>query len=323
MPESPLRIVIAGGTGQVGKILARHFHAKGHEVTVLGRHPRAAPWRFVRWDGETQGDLAAVLDGAGVLINLAGRSVNCRYNPENRRQIKESRVRATRLPGEAVAKSPQPPATWINASTATIYRHSLDRPMDEYTGEIGGNEPDAPETWKFSIDVALAWEEALFGASTPRTRKIAIRSAMTMSPDRGGVFDALLRLVRFGLGGKAGSGRQYVSWIHDGDFIAAVEFLINRVDIDGAVNLASPNPLPNAEFMQILREAWGARIGLPASGWMLELGAIFLRTETELINAGASEARASPLSLTGSKRKRHRLRARFPRLRRVCGAWAF
>jgi uncharacterized protein (TIGR01777 family) len=171
----------------------------------------------------------------------------------------------------------------MNASTATIYRHTLDRAMDEQTGEIGGSEPGAPAKWRFSIDVATSWEKAFFDALTPNTRKIALRSAMIMSPDRGGVFDTLLRLVRFGLGGHAASGLQFVSWIHDTDFLRSIDFLIARDEIDGAVNIASPNPLRNREFMKALRQAWGTRIGLPAASWMLEIGTLFLRTETELV----------------------------------------
>lgn len=171
----------------------------------------------------------------------------------------------------------------MNASTATIYRHALDRPMDEATGEIGGNQPNAPDTWKFSIDVATSWECAFNEASVPGTRKVALRSAMTMSPDRGGIFNVLLGLVRKGLGGNAGSGRQYVSWIHDADFIGAIEFLIDRPALDGPVNISSPNPLPNHDFMRALRQAAGVPIGLPATEWMLEIGAVFMKTETELI----------------------------------------
>jgi hypothetical protein len=209
--------------------------------------------------------------------------VNCRYNAANRREILASRVQSTRILGEAIAKLKQPPPLWLNSSTATIYRHALDRSMDEKTGELGGNEPNAPSTWRFSIDVAKSWEQAFFASELPNTRKIALRSAMVMSPDRGGIFDTLLRLVRFGLGGASGDGRQFVSWIHEADFIAAIEFLIDREDLRGVVNVSSPNPLPNRQFMQALRTAWGTRVGLPATRWMLETGAIFLRTETELI----------------------------------------
>jgi len=280
---TPLRIVLPGGSGQVGTILARYFHAQGHDVVVLARMATPAPWRVVNWDGATLGNWTSELEHADVLINLAGRSVDCRYTPANRRAIKESRIQTTHLLGQAIGHSVHPPRLWMNASTATIYRHALDRPMDEQTGEIGGNELNAPAKWRFSIDVATGWERAFFDALTPKTRKIALRSAMIMSPDRGGVFDTLLRLVRFGLGGTTASGMQFVSWIHDADFLRSIAYLIDRNEIDGPVNIASPNPIPNREFMKALRQAWGTRIGLPAASWMLEIGTIFLRTESELV----------------------------------------
>ena len=279
-----LRIVIPGGTGQVGRILARHFHETGHDVIVITRHPKPAEWTVLRWNGQDLGPWAEVLDGSDVVINLAGRSVNCRYNAANQREIKNSRTVTTGLVGRAICAAAKPPALWLNASTATIYRHSLDRAMDDLTGELGGNEPNAPAKWRFSIDVAKSWERTFFAADTPRTRRVALRSAMTMSPDEGGVFDTLLRLVRFGFGGRAGSGNQYVSWIHEVDFIRAVEFLIAHEELEGAVNIASPCPVTNSSFMSCLRRAWcTSYIGLPSTKWMLALGAVFLRTETELI----------------------------------------
>jgi uncharacterized protein len=278
-----VKIVIPGGSGQVGQVLAAHFHGAGHAVTVLSRRPGSAPWRTVAWNGRDAGDWRQEVDGADVVINLAGRSVNCRYHERNRSGILESRMRATETMGRAIAEAARPPAIWMNASTATIYRHALDRPMDEATGELGGNEPDAPAAWRFSIDVATRWERAFFAAATPRTRKIALRSAMTMSPDKGGIFDTLLWLVRAGWGGTAGSGEQFVSWIHYTDFIRAIEYMVEHAEFEGAVNICAPHPLPNREFMRILREAWGARIGLTASKWMLEAGAVLMRTETELI----------------------------------------
>jgi len=279
----PLRVVIPGGSGQVGNILARHFHAKGDSVIVLSRTTFPAPWRMVAWDGVNLRSWVRELEKADVLINLSGRSVNCRYNSANRREIMESRTQSTSVLGEALNRLADPPRLWMNASTATIYRHALDRAMDEITGELGGNEPNAPSSWRFSINVATRWEETFFAASTPKTRKIALRSAMTMSPDHGGIFDVLLRLVRFGLGGAAGSGMQFVSWIHEADYLRAIDYLIAKEEMTGCVNIAAPGPLPNREFMAILRKAWGTTVGLPASEWMLELGAIFLRTETELI----------------------------------------
>jgi uncharacterized protein len=229
------------------------------------------------------GAWAAELDGADVVINLAGRSVNCRYNAANRREIMGSRMDSTRAVGEAIARAAHPPQVWLQASTATIYAHRFDAPNDEATGIIGGNEPGAPDTWRFSIDVAAAWERACEQAPTPRTRKVLMRSAMVMSPDAGGIFDTLLGLVRRGLGGRAGDGRQYISWIHERDFVRVIEWLLEHEEVTGAVNLASPNPVPNAEFMRDLRRAAGIRIGLPATRWMLEMGAVLMRTETELI----------------------------------------
>jgi uncharacterized protein (TIGR01777 family) len=278
-----VRIVLAGGTGQIGTLLARHFHERGHEVVVIARSARPAPWRVIQWDGATLGDWTCELESADVLINLAGRSVNCRYNAGTRREIMDSRVKSTLLLGQAVTQLKHPPRLWMNASTATIYRHALDRAMDEDTGEIGGNEPNVPASWRFSIDVATRWEETFFSAVAPQTRKIALRSAVTLSPDRGGIFAELLWMVRLGLGGTAGSGDQFVSWIHGTDFIRAVEFLVDHEEIDGIVNVAAPGPLPNRDFMRALREAWGTWVGVPASTPVLALAAVFLRTETELI----------------------------------------
>jgi uncharacterized protein (TIGR01777 family) len=277
-----MKIVIPGGSGQVGTTLARHFHANKHEVVVLSRKPTTSPWRSVSWDAETLGLWAAELNGADVVINLAGRSVNCRYHAANRRLIVESRVRSTRIVGEAIGTAARPPQLWLQASTATIYAHRFDASNDERTGILGGNEPNLPDTWKFSYDVCRAWEETLAEAKTPATRKVAMRAAMTMSPDRGGVFDTLLWLVRRRLGGRVGDGKQFVSWIHDRDFIRAVEWVIAH-DLSGPVNFAAPEPLPNAEFMRELRRAWGVRLGLPAARWMVELGTWVMRTESELV----------------------------------------
>jgi uncharacterized protein (TIGR01777 family) len=250
---------------------------------VLTRSPTPTLWRTIHWDGVREGEWISALEGSDVCINLAGRSVNCRYNPDNRTEILNSRVDSTRILGKVIASLAHPPAVWLNSSTATIYRHELERPNDELAGILGGNEPGALDTWNFSISVARAWEAAFYETPTPRTRKVALRSAMTFSPDRGGVFDVFLSLVRRGLGGTVGSGRQYVSWIHDADYIRATEFLIANDSLDGAVNLASPNPLPNRDFQRALREAWGTRIGLPTAEWMVEVGTFFMRTESELV----------------------------------------
>lgn len=278
-----MKIVIPGGSGQVGTMVARAFQREGDEVVVLSRRPRVMPWRVIEWDSVRLGHWARELSEADVLLNLTGRSVNCRYTAHNRREILDSRVQSTRVLGQALAEARRPPHVWLQASTATIYAHRYDAPNDEVSGIIGGDEGDAPSTWRFSIDVARAWESSFNEVHAPATRKVTLRSAMTMSADRGGVFDALLALVRRGQGGRVGDGRQFMSWVHEQDFVRAIRWLIAHDDVDGIVNIASPNPMPNAEFMQALREAWGIRVGVPTAQWMLEIGAFFLRTESELV----------------------------------------
>jgi uncharacterized protein (TIGR01777 family) len=277
-----MKIVIPGGTGQVGQVLVRALRARGDEVVVLSRGGRSDA-RVVPWDGRTLGPWASELDGADVVINLAGRSVSCRYTEANLREMMSSRVDSTRAVGLAIEQAARPPRVWLQMSTATLYAHRFDAPNDEATGFIGGDEPDIPGYWKLSIDIAKAWERTQQEASTPHTRRVALRTAMVMSPDRGGVLDVLLGLTRLGLGGPIAGGRQFVSWIHERDFVRAIDLLIAREDLEGALNLASPSPLPQRDFMAALRTAYGAPIGLPATKWMVEVGAFFLRTDTELI----------------------------------------
>lgn len=280
-----MKIVIPGGTGNVGGILRRRLAERGHEVVVLSRTPQHLEdgVRHQVWDGRTLDDWADEIDGADAVINLAGRSVSCRYTDQNLRQMMDSRVDSTRVVGEAIAGAAKPPRVWLQMSTATIYAHRYDAANDEATGILGGGEPDVPAYWEFSTRIAKNWEAAQQEAATPGTRKVALRAAMVMSPDRGSVFDVMLRMVRLRLGGAVGGGRQYISWIHGDDFVGAVEFLLDSDDLDGPVNLAAPQPLPQREFMRLLREAWGTRLGLPATTWMAELGAFTLRTDTELL----------------------------------------
>jgi uncharacterized protein (TIGR01777 family) len=279
-----MKIVLPGGSGQVGTLLARAFHARGEDVVVLSRHAQHAPWRVVLWDGSTpNANWTREIDGADVVINLAGRSVNCRYTPENRRQILDSRVQSTHAIGQAIIQAKKPPRVWLQMSTATIYAHRFDAPNDEFSGILGGDEPNAPDTWRFSIQVAKAWEAAAKAGSTPGTRRVLLRAAMVMSPDKGGVFDTLLTLARRGLGGRAGSGKQFMSWIHHADFVRAIHWVIAHEELGGAVNLASPNPLPNAAFMLALRRACSAKIGLSTNELMIEIGTRLMQTESELI----------------------------------------
>jgi uncharacterized protein len=276
------RIVIAGGSGFVGRLLGKGLVAGNHEVVVLTRSPGEAgsAIRKVHWDGSTLGDWVRELESAAALVNLTGRSVNCRYNEPNRREILESRIQSTRILGEAIARCNHPPPVWLNASTATIYKHTFDREMDEATGEIGAT-PEAKDA--FSIEVAKAWEETFFEAPTLGTRKVALRTAMVFGEDHGGVYRTLRSLTRWGLGGSIAGGRQFISWIHEADFCRAVEWLIDRDDFAGPVNVASPNPVTQREMMRIIRRACGALFGLPATRSMLEIAAFIHRTEAELI----------------------------------------
>ncbi len=275
------KIILAGGSGFLGQILAKWFAARNYEVVVLTRSPQArcVVAREVKWNGADLGEWCVELEGALAVINLAGRSVNCRYHERNRREIMDSRIHSTRAVGEAIGRCKLPPRVWMNSSTATIYKHSLARAMDE-SGETDAT-PDAKDA--FSVEVAKAWEAAANEVSTPATRKVWLRSAMVLGQGSNSVFPALRRLARFGLGGKMASGEQFVSWIHEEDFCRTIQWLIEHEDVSGVVNLAAPNPIPNREVMEIFRRVCGLPIGLPALLWMLEVGAFFLRTETELI----------------------------------------
>lgn len=275
------QIILAGGSGFLGGVLADYFAAKEKEVVILTRHPRQREdsIREVHWDGETVGDWLAELEGARALINLAGVSVNCRYHARNRKLMLDSRLNPTRVLGEAIARCANPPPVWLNSSTATIYKHTFGPAWDE-TGETGGC-PEAKDI--FSVHVATEWERVFNEAKTPRTRKVVLRSAMVLGHGKNSVLPNLLRLARPGLGGTLAGGRQFVSWIHQEDFCRAVEWIIEHESLCGPVNLAAPNPVTNADFMATIRKVCRAPFGLPASRWMLELGAFVLRTETELL----------------------------------------
>lgn len=271
-----MKVVIAGGAGFIGRSLVPHFTRAGYEVVILSRREGKpiTGARIVAWDGESPGPWMAEINGAGLLLNLAGRSVNCRYTKRNRHIIYESRLRSTRVLGRAVSACAEPPPIWINAASATIYRHAEDRDMDDETGEIGTG---------FSVDVCRKWEKTFADAPAPATRKVALRMAMVMGPERGGVYTAFRVLARLGLAGTLGTGRQYMSWIHHVDLYGVIEWIRTHPEIVGACNVSAPHPLPNREFMRMMREVSGAFLGLPAMAWMLEIGAFFLRTETELL----------------------------------------
>jgi len=277
-----MRIVIAGGTGQIGSVLRHWFLKKGHEVVILSR---SKPTRngAVHWNGQDLGSWVEWVDGSDVVINLAGRSVDCRYSAANLKEMMDSRVSSTRVIGQAIEGSSRPPGVWLQMSTATIYAHRFDAANDEVNGIIGGEESAVPPKWKASVDIAKAWEATLNSAHTPRTRKVAMRTAMMMGTGRASVFHVLSKMTRAGLGGPIAGGAQYVSWIHELDLVRAVDALIHDDGFEGPVNLASPNPLPQRAFMEVLRGCWKAPFGLPATSWMAEIGAFILRTETELL----------------------------------------
>jgi len=276
------RYVLAGGSGVLGRALAAWWSRQGKEVVVLSRRAdfSSVGARTVVWDGRQLGSWQRELDGAAALVNLTGRSVNCRYTPRNRQEILASRVDSTRVLGEALRRAEHPPPVWLNASTATLYRHSLDEPQDESATEFVAT-PAAKDA--FSIEVAQAWEHALWEAGVPGVRRVALRAAMVFGRDPDGVFSVLQRLARWGLGGTMGDGKQMVSWIHETDFCRAIDWLIEHPELQGPLNIAAPGPLPNRAMMAAVRQAVGRRWGLPATCGMLELGAIILRTETELI----------------------------------------
>ncbi len=269
-------ILLAGGTGTMGRILQDHFVRQGFRVVVLTRDParhKRTGVTFLPWDGRNIGEWAAELEGATALINLAGRSVDCRYNERNKALILDSRVDATNVLGLAIARCTAPPKLWINLSTATIYRHAEDRAMDEATGELGSG---------FSVNVAKAWEKAFFDHPRAGVRQVAVRCAMVFSP-HGGAFPRFTQLTRFGLGGHHGSGTQYVSWVHEADVAAFFQWLIDTPGVDSVIDLAAPTPVTETTLMSALRARLKPFVHFNVPGWMLPIGALLMRSETELV----------------------------------------
>ncbi|WP_369746011.1 TIGR01777 family oxidoreductase [Paenarthrobacter sp. AMU7] len=259
-------VVIAGATGFIGSYFQRRFLQEGWQVRTVGRDASAdAQWH-------DDGAITKVLDGAELLVNLAGRSVNCRYDERHRRQILDSRVLTTRALGRAVAACAEPPRTWINSSTGTIYRHAEDHPQSEVSGELGSG---------FSVDVARAWEDELAAAVVPGTRKVPLRIAIVLGA--GGVMSPLRNLARLGLGGHMGPGTQKFSWIHVEDLFRTVLFVHDHGELSGPVNAATPHPVDNRELMAMVRRSMGVPFGIPTPAWLLEAGAVLIRTQTELV----------------------------------------
>ena len=269
------KIVIAGGTGFLGQLLSKNFLKQDFEVVVLTRkHVEDQHGiRYVKWDGRLFGSWTRELEGADVLINLNGKSVDCRYTEANKQAIYDTRIQATYILGEAVKKCQHPPKLWINASSATIYRHSEDQEMDEHDGQIGEG---------FSVDVCKKWERTFFDFEMPNVRQVALRISIVLGAS-GGALISLKRLTQFGLGGRQGNGKQYFSWVHEQDFVEVVNWVIHNERATGIYNVASPDPVPNADFMKQLRKALKVPFGLPSPKWLLSIGAWLIGTETELI----------------------------------------
>ena len=268
------KIVIAAGTGFIGTGMIAHF-GSDNDIVVLSRHPGAGHGRvrYVRWDGKTLDTWSKELENTDLLVNLAGKSVNCRYTAENKQEIFDSRTNATAVLGAAIRTLQHPPALWINAASATIYRHAEDRPMDEYTGEIEND---------FSVQVCKRWEAVFNQEETPHTRKVILRIAVTLGY-QGGVMEPYLNLTKFGLGGYQGNGRQKFSWVHITDVCRMMAWLFEHPELDGVFNCSAPHPVSNRQFMRTLRKEAGHVFGLPAFPWMLRIGARLIGTEAELL----------------------------------------
>jgi uncharacterized protein (TIGR01777 family) len=269
------KIILAGGNGYLGRVLTNYYKDKAREIVILSRKEKDTEQniRTVVWDGKTRGKWTAELVNADILINLYGKNVNCRYTEKNKAEIIASRVLPTELLGMVIHDMYEPPKLWINVTSATIYRHAEDRPQDEETGEIGSG---------FSVDVCNAWETAFNKYDTPKTRKIALRMGIVLGRNDS-VFPRLLNLVKLGMGGKQGNGMQYVSWVHEHDVARSTEWLADHPELQGVFNCTAPVAVRNAELMRIIRHTYGIPFGLPAPQWLLEVGAIVIGTETELI----------------------------------------
>ncbi|WP_044399816.1 TIGR01777 family oxidoreductase [Lacinutrix sp. Hel_I_90] len=264
-------IIIAGGSGFLGQVLETFFTKKQYAVKILTRNPKRN--NDIYWNAKDLGDWTNQLENTVAVINLTGKSVDCRYTEENKKEIYKSRIDSTNLLGLAINLCEQPPKVWFNSSTATIYRHSVDKQMTEENGEIGDN---------FSMSIAKSWETAFYEVMTPKTRKIALRTSIVMGK-KGGAISPLKALTKLGLGGKQGSGKQKVSWIHELDFARAIDFLLENVNLEGNFNLSVKNPTDNKTLMQNMRQKLGVPFGISHPVWLLKFGATLIGTETELV----------------------------------------
>ena len=278
-----MKIVIPGGSGFLGELLTRSFLSNSHEVLILGRKKPLyllSKARYMKWDAVHLGDWKKEIDGADVVINLAGMSIQCFFNQKNLEELRNSRILSTQVLGQAIEQSQKPPPLWLQLSSVGIYSHRLDAPNDEARGKIG-SEPYP--IWEKISQLIQDWEKTLWSSNTSRTRKVAVRCAMVMDIHKRSAFRVFLKLCKWGLGGSVGGGKQMLSWIHGEDFVRAMEFLMDKASISGPVNLSSPHPVSQKEFMQTMREVLGIKIGFPAPRWMVVLSSYITRIDSELI----------------------------------------
>jgi len=277
-----MKIVIPGGTGFLGQLLTKSFLSEGHEVVILSRNDtNPCDARVVPWDGATLGEWAKEIEGADAVINLAGQSVKCLYTDKQIKTLRSSRVKPTQVIGQAIKQANQPPSIWLQMSSAAIYAHSFNTPNDEETGKIG-EAPDIPSVWKKIVKLVQDWEEALETASTKNTRKVIMRQSVVMAVQPQGAFNIFLWLCRWGLGGSIAGGKQMISWINADDFVKSIKFLLQNNSIEGPVNICSPHPISQAEYMKVLRNVVGSRFGIPATKWMIELSSYIMQIDSEL-----------------------------------------
>ena len=268
------KLIIAAGTGFLGQVLVNHFKDSFEEIVILtrGKSESKNNIKYVNWNAKSFSGWEKELENTDVLINLAGKSVDCRYNEKNKQEIYNSRIESTKILNEAVLQCENPPKHWLNSSTSTIYRFSLDEQMDEINGEIGND---------FSMNIAKSWEKVFFETKTPKTLKTALRTSIVLGKN-GGAFIPLKTLAKLGFGGKQGKGNQFISWIHEEDFARAVAFVIEN-KLENEINIVSPNPIRNVDFTAKLRKAVGMPFGISQPKWLLELGSKIINTETELV----------------------------------------
>jgi uncharacterized protein (TIGR01777 family) len=271
------KIILAGGTGQLGKALSSYYKDKVDKIIILSRTAKKQidNIHYIRWDGKNTGAWVDELDGADILINLTGKNVNCRYTEQNKKEIFDSRTDSIQALAKAIILCHEVPKLWIQCASATIYRNAQDRPMTEKDGEIGAG---------FSVEVCKKWEQTFWEESKPfkNIRKAVLRTSLVLSADDG-VLPRLRNLTRFGLGGQQGNGHQWVSWIHEQDVVNIVEWIATHPEMNGTYNCTAPFPIKNKAFMDVFRKSYGMPIGLPSPKWLLEIGAIIIGTETELI----------------------------------------